>query len=143
MKLVNENNKIEILKMYFENQTNLLRFLTQIDLQILTGYLTLQLFFGSWIATREVADFSTKVGLIIINITISFAAGKLLYNNYRRRIEVAETVQNLNEALEFGQKGTYLAEKVLNAPTRFRPWWYWYIVIVSSGALAISILLFS
>ena len=67
-------------------------------------------------------------------------AAKFLFNNFKRRSEVVETVKNLNEALGYSVPGVYI-EKPINADTKFRPWWYWYLVGVIAGVIGIGFVL--
>jgi hypothetical protein len=128
MQPVYKGHEFEVLKLQNEAHVSLLRTLTDTDLRIFTGYITLQILLGGWLSENPVHTWTLKIGLLLIDLTLSGIAGILLYNNYRRRREVVAILQNLNEALGLNVPDLYLPGKALNAPTTFRPWWPSYLV---------------
>ncbi|MCI0389513.1 MAG: hypothetical protein MOB07_12220 [Acidobacteria bacterium] len=139
---VYKTHAFDALKANFESQVGLLRMMTQIDLQIFTGYITLQLALGGWLSTHTLKNWWLRIGMLLIDLGFSGIASKLLYNNYRRRKEVATTVANLNEALGFTEKGIYIEDKTINSPTVFRPWFWWYFVGIGICLLGILFIIF-
>ena len=136
-------HEFEALKLRYEDQVALLRTLTTIDWQVFTSYITVQIVLGSWIIQHPIDSIFLKAGLAIIDFTLASITGWLLFNNYKRRIEVVGTVKNLNEALGFTKPDIYIPDKAINPPTIFRPWVYGYIVGVITGALGIALIIFS
>ena len=112
-----EKNEFEALKCRFKDQTELLYRITLLDLRIFTGYLTLQIALGAWIATHQTISSSLTVcaGLLLIDCSLAVIAIAFLYYNSERRLEVVETVKNCNEALGFEELGVYLHNRPLNA----------------------------
>lgn len=106
------------------------------------GYLTLQLALGAWASSLPPVSFTSHVGLFIVDLAITGIAAMLLYNNYRRRIEVARTVKRLNLAFGYTVVGAYLPRRRLNPRTHFRPWWWWYCIGLIMGAIGFGIILF-
>ena len=139
-----KGHEFEALRCRFENQTELLYRMTLLDLRIFSGYITLQLVLGAWIATNTEAlsHLSVKTGLIIIDLVLATIAGALPYNDFRRRKEVAAIVRNCNEALGYETEGLYLEKKALNVPTKFRPWAGWYFVGIVAAFVGIVLILF-
>jgi hypothetical protein len=135
-------HEFEALKLRYEDQVALLRTLTTIDWQVFTSYITIQVVLGSWLIQHPIEYILLQAGLAIIDLTLASIAGWLLYNNYKRRIEVVDTVKNLNEALGFTNPNIYLPGKAINPPTIFRPWVYGYLVGVATGALGIGLIIF-
>ena len=139
---VYQGHEFEALKLRYEDQVALLRTLTTIDWQVFTSYITVQVILGSWLIQHPIDNVLLKVGLAIIDLTLAGIAGWLLFNNYKRRIEVVGTVKNLNEAFGFTKPDIYISGKAINPPTIFRPWVYGYIVSVITGALGVALIIF-
>jgi len=142
-----DNNKYDALKFRMTDQVGLLVKMSEIDLKIFIGYITLQLALGAWLVTKqdllpssEEQRLISLVGLFILDIVLAGLAGKFLFNNYKRRSEVVETVKNLNEALGYNKPGVYI-DKAINSNTHFRPWWYWYLVGIISGVIGIALIM--
>lgn len=136
-----KDHAFEALKLNFETQTSLLRFLTQIDLQVFIGYITLQLALASWLSSHPLNNWWIKVGVLLIDLVLSCICLMFLYNNYRRRKEVAETVRNLNEALGYMNKDVYLEGKTINAQMNFRPFWWWYLVGIGISTFSLFLII--
>lgn len=138
-----QNHEFEALRYRFENQTEQLYRMTLIDLRIFTGYITLQLALGAWIATHQpnIDSMVVRFGLLVIDAALSVIATALLYNNYRRRKEVVGTVNNCSEALGYEEAGVYLADRPLNVRMRFRPWVGWYFAAIVTGFVGILMVL--
>ena len=142
MQPIYEDHKFEALKLYYESHVSLLRELTNTDLRVFTGYITLQIAFGGWLSQNPLQGVGLKVGMLLIDLMLSGIVGVLLWNNYLRRREVVTILKNLSEALGFDTPDIYLPGRVLNVPTSFRPWWYWYLVGIAIGAAGIALIIF-
>ena len=138
-----KNHEFEVLKLQFETQTSLLRNLTDIDLRIFTGYITLQLILGGWLSENPLQNLWLMIGILILNFTLTAIAFWLLRNSYKRRKEVAATIQNLNEALGLLTPGIYLRDKAINTHTMFRPWVYGYHIGLIIGFFGIALIIFA
>lgn len=141
---VYNGHEFEALKCRFENQTEQLYRMTLIDLRVFSGYITLQLALGAWIATHsdKIPNLVIKIGLMTIDLVLAVVATALLFNNYKRRKEVAGTVRNSNIALGYETPGVYLDKEKLNVHTEFRPWVGWYFAGIAAGLLGIALILF-
>ncbi len=117
-----EERRFDALKLRFDDQVALVRKLTDIDLQVFGGYLTISLAFGSWLSQNPRRDASAIVGLLVISLTLAISTSFLLYFNFKRRVEVVATIKNINVALGYEEVGAYIPSRALNAPTIFRPW---------------------
>ena len=137
-------HEFEALKCRFEDQVELLHRLTLHDYRVFSGYITLQLALGAWVATQgtNLAAGSPRTGLMLIDLALATIAGALLYNNYKRRKEVTDTVHNCSIALGYETTGVYLAGKTLNAPTKFRPWVPWYLAGIVLAFVGIVFVVF-
>ena len=137
-------HEFEALRCRFENQTESLHRMTLIDLRVFSGYITLQLALGAWLATHQdkLAAVTAKTGLMIIDLALALIAGVLLFNSYKRRKEVAGIVRNCNRALGYETEGVYLHGEALNVPTRFRPWAGWYFLGIIAAFAGVGLVLF-
>jgi len=136
------DHEFEALKIRYEDQVELLRTLTKLDLQIFTGYLTLQVALGGWLVGKPISQCQAQWGIFFVDVALSSIAGMLLYNDYRRRGEVVQTVQNLCEALGFTKEGIYLPSRAINASTEWRPWWYWYLIGIGVATIGVAMIIF-
>ena len=139
---VYKGHEFEALRLRYEDQVELLRALTNLDMKIFTGFITVQLVLGGWISAYPISDVFVQTGLFLIDIVFAFLAGRLLYNQFKRRKEVINTVKNLNEALGFNKSGTYLPDRAINATSSTRPWFWWYIIGICVATFGLSLILF-
>ena len=138
-----EDKKFEILKLRYDDQVALLRKLTDVDLQIFGGYLTLALAFGSWASQHPPTALLSTIGLLVIATVLTGSASMLLFFNFKRRIEIVGTVKNLNEALGFETIGLFIEGKKINVNTVFRPWRNVYFVAIWSIFIGICLILWA
>ena len=136
-----KGHEFEDLKVRFKDQVELSHRLTQIDLKVFTGFLTLQLLMSSWLAVNK-GKITSEIGLFVIDVSLAVLAVKILYNQYLRRKEVIETVKNCNEALGYEEVGVYLDGKALNVHTKTRYWFGWYVAAIVVSVIGISLVLF-
>jgi hypothetical protein len=137
-------HEFDALKCRFENQTEQLHRMTLIDLRVFSGYITVQLALGAWLATNRdaLAGVTAMFGLMVIDLVLAVVAAALLYNNYQRRKEVTGMVRNCTEALGFETDGIYLDGRKLNVPTSFRPWVGWYFAGIVAAFLGVALVVF-
>lgn len=139
---VYRGHEFEALKTRYEDQVTLLRSITQLDSQLFTGYMTLQLALGAWLSSHPLTRLRMQVGLLLIDLTLCFITSWFLYGSYKRRLEIVTTIKNICDALGFTEKGIYLREKAINPETRLRAWGYWYIAGVWVTAVGIVLIIF-
>ena len=135
--------KFEAALARFQDHTELLRALTSIDLQVLGGCVTLQFAVAAWVADHPPTHAVGRWGLLFMAFVVTSLATKLLYNNYRRRKEVVDSLGRTKAFLQFGERGAYLPENPLDADAIFRPWWWWYMIAVWSAFASIGFVIFS
>lgn len=142
MKNIYEGNEFEALKLRFENQAEQLYRMTIIDLRIFSGFITLQLVFGAWLATKAVAlSILLKIGLGIIDFSLAYVAFALIHNNALRRKEVATTVSNCAKALGYKQLGTYLENEAIDAKYELRLWRNYYYLGICMTLVGVFLVL--
>jgi len=137
-----EDQKFEALKLRYTDHVELLRFMTKLDVQVFSGYITIQLALGAWLATHPISGILPKTGIILIDIVLAVIATKLLWNDYQRRKEVVGIIKNINDALCFNKKGAYLPESPINVKTETRPWHTWFFIGIAVGVLGIIMVTF-
>ena len=139
---LDDNQKFESIKYRHEDQSKLLQKMTDVDLKVFISFLTLQLALGGFITQIDLA-IGSKIGLFILDISLSLVCSILLWNNYKRRKEVAGTIKNCNKALGYDLDGVYIDNEKINSPTIFRPWFWWYIIGMLLSIIGILVLLTS
>jgi hypothetical protein len=137
-----EEQKFEALKLRYADHVELLRFMTKLDVQLFSGYITLQIALGAWIATHPINGIWPKIGIILIDVVLAGIASKLLWNDYKRREEVVGIIKNINEALNFNTSGAYLSDSPINVQTETRPWHKWFLIGIATGVLGIIMVTF-
>ena len=80
-------NRLEILRMGYQNQLEYLRMMSDLDLKLFTGYITLQIVLGGWLAKSPVEGLSIKVGLMVIDLAMAFIGIVAFRVNQERRAE--------------------------------------------------------
>lgn len=143
-----KGKEFDALTINLNNHVEHIRYLTQIDLRIFSGYVTLQLVFAGWLTKNPVTDIVFQIGLFLIDVTLSIIIGFVLYYNYVRREEIVETLENINMALGFNVEGAYIEGKIINAKKKvrtskgFEPWVWFYLAGITAIILGVSLVLF-
>ena len=146
MPKVYSGNEFEALKCRFENQTELLSRLTQIDLKIFYWFFTLQLIIGAWFI-KNIGNEPSKIAFLVIDIVIAFIAFMFIYRNYQRRKEVVQNVQRCTQALGFTEAGIYLENESLDWHPKDKPfpitryWIPFYFIGILVSVIGIAIIL--
>ncbi len=145
--MFHKGNEIEVLLTNLNNHVEHIRYLTQVDLRIFGGYIALQLAFAGWLIKNPVQGVSLMVGLIVIDVTISIIAATVLYFNYKRREEIVNTLENINQALGLNVEGAYIegitinAKNIVFAQKGFNPWLWLYLVGIGSINIGVILVL--
>ena len=139
---ISDEQKFEALKLRYEDHVELSRYLTTLDFQIFGGYITLQLLLGSWLGEHPPEAIAARIGIALINASLTVVAAALIHNDYKRKIEVVATLKNIATALRFSEPDAYITPGTLNAPTKFRAWRHWYFLGIISAFIGIMFLLF-
>jgi hypothetical protein len=137
-----KGHEFEALKLEYETQIQLLRFLTNLDLRIIAGYITIQLVLGSWLLENPVTERVQIRGLLLIDFVVAVLAAILVRNTYLRRKEVVEVIKNLNDALGYNTPGVYLEDRAIHVPTTFRPWRGIYWTAITLGFIGIVLIMY-
>jgi hypothetical protein len=138
-----QQQRFEALKMRYEDQVKLLRFMTKLDAQIFGVYFTLQLAFGSFLVRLAPPPyFGSRIGIATIDFTLALIAFIFLHNNFRRRKEAGATLKNVMTAIGFYEAGIYLSTP-LNAASKYRAWGPWYVAGIVLAFAGVMLVLFT
>lgn len=152
--------KIDLLKIQFKNQVELLRYITNHDWRIFAGFLTLQVLISYILSTNDIETVQ-RVGILVTDGAIAMIAINMLNLQRKRRIEALHTLQRVMLALSFFESGAYVrgipivpyeftvqkareydpAHKVTYKTKGFRLWFHVYllgIIIALMGVLVIA-----
>ena len=142
MKTIYEGHEFEAVKLQFKSQRELLYRLTMIDLRIFSGFITLQLALGAWLATKGVSlAIGLKLGMAIIDSSLAYVAIVLLYNNSRRRKEAVGTIRNCSKALGYIKAGVFLEDEPLLVDHKLRLWQKYYYIGISTTLIGVVLVL--
>ncbi len=139
--LMNPERRFRALLMLYERHSELLQFMSRHDLQMFGGYITLQLALGGWLAQPPALTLEARIAIGVIDAAMASLAAALIQMAYRRRKEISDLFENLNEALEFTREGAYLRGRSLWPETAFRPWRRWYLFGISLAFAGVLVLL--
>ena len=148
-------HKVNVLRDVYRTYAELLYNLTQIDLRVFGGYITIQFvalgFVLSEIPCVEPLDF---VGIALMGTTITVIALNLIKLNFKRRYEAKIVMHRLNVSIGLKTKGFFirnekiyysLSEKADNnewGPDH-RPWMDFYYIGIIIGFLCFLVVLIS
>lgn len=135
-------HEFDALKLRYEDQVELLRYLTQFDFRIFTAFFAVQLALGGWLAAHSAPTQAVQCGLATIDVVLAALSVKLLHNQQCRRKEVQATIKNINAAFGFNEIGVYLEGQALNPDYERRAWFKWYALGVVVATIGLLIILF-
>lgn len=138
---IDTKQKIELIRYRHEDQARLLTKLSDMDLKIFSGFLTLELVFGSFLLTQNICSWIIKITMIFFQLTLCFVCGWVLYYNFKRRKEVVKTIKNCNEFLGFNESKAYLENGKIDLDTKPRSWFPIYSIGILASFLAVAILI--
>lgn len=139
-----QGHEFEALKMRYEDQVELLRTMTKLDIQVFSGYVTIQLALAAWFGAHGLKSLPIKIGMFSLDLAFSGIAALFLWSHYQRRIEAIETVKHLVQALGFTEKDVYLKGSAINAPaTKSRPFWQFFVGGIIVFTLGIGWIIFT
>jgi hypothetical protein len=141
---LSQQQRFEALRMRYEDQVKLLRFMTKLDAQVFGVYLTLQLALGSFFARlAPPPHLGARFGLATIDFTLALIAFIFLHNNFYRRKEIGATLKNVMTAMGFYEPGVFLTTPLNAAASKYRPWGPWYVVGVALAYVGVMLVLFA
>ena len=125
------DQRIELLKMKYEDHTEDLRFRTSYDFKLISGYVTLNVAVAAWLTKNPVTTPAHQAGFAALFVGLAICVLMLLQRNVRRRKAVVEIMHNINDALEFDKNGAY-REGPINPPSNKVTiyWIKWHVGIV-------------
>jgi len=136
--------QIEILKEKYLDHAEDLRFRTNFDFKLLSGFVTLNLVLAAWLTKNPLSTLWFKIGFVIFASGICGVAIMLFQRNYRRRKVVVEIMYNLNDALGFDKDGVFRDKGPINPKSNLKTthWFPWYASAVLIFLLAQVFIIF-
>ena len=125
-----DNIQLDILKIRYQDQVELLRFLTSLELKVIFGYFTVIAAIVAWIITKAPSTFDGQVVLSCIIGISTVCVIYYLYSQKKRRDEAVATVVNLNEAFGLYEIGKFIEGKAINPPHKYKPLFPVYLLAI-------------
>jgi hypothetical protein len=135
--------RFEALRIRFEDQARLLTTMTDLDLRIFGGYISIQLALGGWLGQQESTKIWAAIGIAIIDLAMAAIAGVMLRHNAVYRTEVVTNIKNAMDAFEFTRSGAYLHDRPLNSMGPTRRWAPLFYVGILAGYIGLLLVIFS
>ena len=136
-----DDAKREILTLAFGNHVQYLRWLSQIDLRMFGGFLTLQLVLGGWLLQYPPVRASATSGILIIDVVLAFAASVFLIKNQVRRKREVTTLGNISEALGLTKEGYFLENKKIMESPQSDPSLWLYLLAIGTSVIGIALII--
>ena len=139
-----EKSSFEILKMKYQDHVEDLRFRTNFDFRLLSGFVALNLILAAWLSKNPLPTLYYKKAFSIFALGLCFSAFMLFQRNHRRRKIVVEIIMNINKAFKFSEEGVYFDGKI-NTPENERTtyWFLYYAIVVVIFFIAQMVMIFS
>ncbi|MDO9695533.1 MAG: hypothetical protein Q7W56_12455 [Candidatus Latescibacteria bacterium] len=137
-------DKVEILMMKYESHSADLRNRTEYDYKLISGYVTLSIVVGAWIAKSPLSAIAIKIGFYALMVALAFFVIQLLKSNQKRREVVIDTIRNVNKALGFYEAGVYHDGVINPGPSgqKHMLWLRWQVAIIILILFAQFVLVF-
>jgi hypothetical protein len=140
---LSSEQRFEALRIRFEDQARLLATMTDLDLRIFGGYISIQLALGGWLGQHAPTKIGVAIGIAIIDLAMAAIAGVMLRYNAVYRTEVVTNIKNALDAFEFTRPGAYLKGRTLNSMGPTRRWAPLFYVGVLAGYIGLLLVIFS
>jgi hypothetical protein len=137
-----QSDQIDVLKMKYNDHTADLRFRTELDFKILSGFVTVDLVLAAWLSQYALDSWIYRLGFAVLVLAIGGVSAMLLIRNTKRRSIVIRTLWRINTALELTKIGAYLEKHTIN-PKANKKTTYWlpsYLTVVAILTLALLFL---
>ena len=142
--------KLNVVLEVYKTHSELLKTISQIDLRVFGGYITIHIVSAGFIISRTEFSPFEFAGIIILSTVVSFVAFMLVRNSFLRRGEAARIMQNANIALGLREEGFFLRERRLHfywsdskTIPAYRPWQKYYQLAIVVGWIGFLLLTLS
>lgn len=136
-----DENKLAILRLGYENQIQYLRMMSDVDLRLFTGYITVQLVLANWLASRQAQPPTVNLGIMLVDLVVAALAIKAFWVNQTRREYAVKVLEKLSKALGFTVVGAFLPEQCIQDRVPTRPWFPYYVVSVVVAFIGVATVL--
>ncbi len=137
------DRRFEALKLGYQNQVDYLRLLTNIDLKLFFGFMTVQLALAGWLAKGSESIEETRLGIFLIVFFLALVAVVMLVMTDLKRKRVIGHLKNYCDALGFTKSGKYLDGSPLEAEPGSKSWLWVYILAIAGSFLSLGMALWS
>ena len=138
-----DDKDLEILKLRYQDQVELLRFLTTLELKMIFGFFTVLGALCAWVLSKAPQQFDGKVHLCLIIAVSTICVIYYLYSQKRRRDEAVKTIVNLNTALGLYEVGRFIPDKAINPESGYKPLFKLYLVAIFFAAISAIVLIYN
>ena len=138
---MDNKDRIEAAKAYYQQQVIILGTITRVDMQIITGYLAIQLLVGGWLAKTSPIPSRVQLGLFILEVCLTVSTLSVFWHSRTRRKEISETIRHLNKALGYSSRGAYVAGEMIQEPRKTHFWFPWFCTAVLGGFVGFVVVL--
>ena len=136
-----DDAKREILTLAFGNHVQYLRWLSQIDLRMFGGFLTLQLVLGGWLLQYTPTRALAASGILIIDVMLAIVAAVFLIKNQKRRNREVTTIGNICEALGLTVEGVFLEKRKIMESPQSEPSLRLYLFAIATSVIGIALII--
>ena len=132
----------EILKLRYEDQVALTRYMSMLELKVLFGYFASIAALVAWLTTKTNEKLSSVGYLAAIVVVVTVCVVLYFCQMKCRRNEAVQTIKNLNEALGLNENGRFIRNKTINAkaPQNFvyhSTFWVYNSCVILTGMTSI------
>ncbi|MCZ4281726.1 hypothetical protein O4H49_13125 [Kiloniella laminariae] len=139
--------RAQVLAELAKEQGAQLRFMADLDLRLVFGYLTAQFILVGWISAQQSLTLPLIWAILLVNALLFCVIVLLLVRHGRRRHQASLTLRNIDTALQLYDEGAYFDGRIKN-PDRQRSrnplLLYWhpiYIAICSVAFVVVTLLI--
>ncbi|WP_085900988.1 hypothetical protein [Kiloniella majae] len=134
-----DNVKAHVLAELAKEQGEQLRFMANLDLRLVFGYLTAQFILVGWITNQAELAVQLVSAILLVNGLLFGVIVMLLIRHGRRRHQASQTSRNIDSALQLYDTGIYFEGSIKN-PDRQREknplLLYWHPIYIFICAIA-------
>ena len=133
--------KIDALRIGYENQVGYLKLMSDVDIKLFFGYITIQLALANWIVTHPLETNSLKFAMLILDGSLAAVSCMLFWLNHRRRVYATKVLENFSRELGFLDTNNFEIETELQESPPVRPWFWLYVISVVVAAIGVCLII--
>jgi len=139
-----EKASFEILKMKYQDHVEDLRFRTNFDFRLLSGFVSLNLILAAWLAENPLSTRCYEIAFAVFVFGLCSSAFMLFQRNHRRRKVVVGIIMNINKAFRFAEDDVYFDGRINTPDNQKTTYWFpYYTAVVVIFLVAQMVVIFS